>query len=107
MCRYVGVHHKGGCSFGHDLIRYAEIREGSLMDVTHGEMIEAELNRFIEKRSARKIDPDEQEELWKESVRRYNVRRREQNRLAWSLRARAEEYDQRAALLEDPEEDGR
>jgi hypothetical protein len=81
------------------------------MDVTRGEMVEAELNRFIEKRSARKIDPDEQEELWKESVRRYNARRQEENRLAWcnyfgriatSLRSRAEEYDDRArALLED------
>jgi hypothetical protein len=81
------------------------------MGVTRGEMVEAELNRFIEKRSARKIDPDEQEELWKESVRRYNARLQEENRLAWcnyfrriatNLRSRAEEYDDRArALLED------
>jgi hypothetical protein len=86
------------------------------MDVTRGEMVEAELNRFIEKRSTRKIDPDEQEELWKESVRRYNTRRQEENRLAWcdyfgriaaSLRSRAEEYDHRArALLEDSEARG-
>jgi hypothetical protein len=48
------------------------------------------------------------EELWKESARRYNTRRREENRVAWcdyfchlagSLRARAEEYDQRAQTL--------
>src|SRR5215208_2181947 len=75
-----------------------------------GEAVEAELNRLIERRSRQK-DPDEQEELWKESVRRYNARRQEENRLAWcdyfgriatSLRSRAEEYDHRAqALLED------
>ena len=85
--------------------------EGSVMDVAHGEMVEAELNRFIEKRSARKIGPDEQEELWKESVRRYNARLQEENRLAWcnyfgriatNLRSRAEEYDHRTrASLED------
>ena len=81
------------------------------MEVAHGRMVEAELNRLIEKRSSREPDPDEREELWKESVRRYNARRREENRLAWcdyfshlagALRARAEEYDHRArTLLED------
>ena len=69
--------------------------------------MEGELDRLIERRSRRK-DPDEKSELWKESVRRYNARRREENRLAWcdyfshlagSLRARAEEYDQRAQTL--------
>jgi len=57
------------------------------------------------------VDPDENEELWKESLRRYNARWREKNRLAWcdyfshlagSLRARAEECDHRAqALMEE------
>jgi hypothetical protein len=85
--------------------------EGSVMDVAHGEMVEAELNRLIERRSSRKIDPDEREALWQESVRRYNARRREENRLAWcdyfshlasALRTRAEDYDHRAqALLEN------
>ena len=75
-----------------------------------GEVVEAELNRLIERRSHQK-DPDEESELWQESVRRYNARRREVNRRAWcdyferlagSLRSRAEEYDHRArALLED------
>jgi hypothetical protein len=50
------------------------------------------------------------------SVAAYNARRREENRLAWceyfsrlagTLRARAAEYDQRAALLEDRGEVGR
>ena len=86
--------------------------EGSAMDVA-----ERELDRMIERRSRRgESDPDEREELWKESVRRYNARRREENRRAWceyfcrlagSLRARAEEYDHRArALLEGRGEGG-
>lgn len=79
------------------------------MDVAQGERAEVELDAFIERRS-RKKDLDEEHELCKESVRRYNARRREANRLAWcdyfgrlagSLRARAEEYDRRAALLEE------
>jgi hypothetical protein len=73
-----------------------------------GELVEAELDRLIVKRSSKEPDPDEREELWKESVRRYNARRREANRLAWcdyfshlawSLRARAEEYEGRAKRL--------
>ena len=54
------------------------------MDVTRGEMVEKELDAMIERRARKgEVDPDEQEELWKESVRRYNARRREENRLAW------------------------
>ena len=80
------------------------------MDIARGEMVERELDAMIERRSRQK-DPDQEHELWQESVRRYSVRRREENRLAWcgyfthlagALRARAEEYDHRAqALLED------
>ena len=77
------------------------------MDIARGEMVEKELNAMIERRSRQK-DPEEASEAWQESVRRYNVRRREENRLAWCdyferlsacLRARAEEYDQRAQTL--------
>ena len=42
-------------------------------DVVRGEMAERELDHFIERRS-RGVDPDEREELWMESVRRYNTR---------------------------------
>jgi len=85
------------------------------VDVARGELVEKELDAMIERRSRRR-DPDEEHELWKESVRRYNARRREANRREWcdyfcrlagSLRARAEEYDQRIALLEDRGEGGR
>ena len=78
------------------------------MEIARGEMVERELDAMIVRRSRQK-DPDEEHELWRESVRRYNARLREENRLAWcdyfsrlvgSLRARAEEYDQRVAQLE-------
>ena len=78
-----------------------------------GEAVEPELNRLIARRSRREIDPDETEELWKESERRYNARRREENRREWCgyferlaacLRARAEEYDHRAQMLMEPTE---
>ena len=80
------------------------------------EMVERELDAMIERRSRQK-DPEEEHELWQESVRRYNIRRREENRVAWceyfshlagALRTRAEEYDHRArALSEDQGEVGR
>ena len=50
--------------------------------VAPGEAVEADLNRLIERRS-RQRDADEQEELWRESVRRYNYRKQEQLRNEW------------------------
>ena len=50
------------------------------MELARSEGVEAELNRLVEKRSSREIDPDEREELWKESVRAYTARRREEMR---------------------------
>ena len=79
------------------------------MDIARSESVEADLEWLIERRLRRK-DPNEESKLQNESVWRYNERWREENRLAWcedfsglagSLRARAEEYDQRAALLGD------
>jgi hypothetical protein len=109
---YFGIHHEGGRTLGHDLTEGSTPSEGSPVDVAHTEAADAELVRMIERRSRKgEVDLDESEELWKESVRRYNARRREENRVAWCgyferlasrLRARAEEYDHRAqALLED------
>jgi hypothetical protein len=54
-----------------------------LVDLARSETVEAELNRLIEKRSSREMDPDEREELWQESVRDYTARRREEMRAAW------------------------
>jgi hypothetical protein len=79
------------------------------VDIARSEAVEADMERLIERHSRRKA-PDEESKPWNELVRRYNERRREVNRLArcdyfsrlvGSLGARAEEYDQRAALLED------
>jgi hypothetical protein len=53
-------------------------------DIGRGEMVEAELDRLIERRSQKgDADPDEQEEIWKESVRAYTARRRDEMRAAW------------------------
>ena len=45
-------------------------------EVMRGEVVEKELDLMIERRS-RGVDPDEREELWMESVRRYHARNRE------------------------------
>jgi hypothetical protein len=92
-----------------------QANERCVMDIARGELVERELDTMIERRSRQK-DPDDESELWKESVRRYNARQREDNRLAWqnyfsrlagSLRARAEEYDHRAqALMETDQPKG-
>lgn len=53
------------------------------MDVAHGEMVEKELTRMIEKRSRKEPDPDEREELWKAGVRVHNARRRKEMAAQW------------------------
>ena len=54
------------------------------MDVGCTEATDAELVRMIERRSRQgEVDPDANEELWKESVRAYAARRREEMRAAW------------------------
>ena len=69
------------------------------MDVAHGEMVEAELTAFIERRSRKgDVDPDEQEELWKASVRTYTARRREEIRAAWCKHHQGQAERLRATL---------
>ncbi|MDP9477425.1 MAG: hypothetical protein M3R38_17370, partial [Actinomycetota bacterium] len=55
------------------------------VDVERGEMVDTELDRLISRRAAqdRRPDPDEQEEIWKASVRRYHDARRSEHREAW------------------------
>jgi hypothetical protein len=50
----------------------------------HAEMVEKQLDAMIQRR-ARKgdVDPDEAEEIWRESVRRYNYRKQERLRNEW------------------------
>jgi hypothetical protein len=72
------------------------------VDVARSEMVEAEGDRLIEKRSRNgEVDPEEREELWKESVRRYNTRRREEMRAAWCEYHRDQAARHRA-VLESP-----
>ena len=49
-----------------------------------GEAVEGELDRLIERRSRQK-DPDEESELWQESVRAYEEKRRQAARVEWHL----------------------
>jgi hypothetical protein len=54
--------------------------------VEHGERVEAELDRIIERRDEerRKTEGERRaEDLWQESVRRYHARRSEDLRTAW------------------------
>ena len=48
--------------------------------------MDQELDRLISKRASQDMrpDPDENEELWKVSVRAHNARQRAENRAAWS-----------------------
>jgi broad specificity phosphatase PhoE len=64
-----------------------------------GEATEAELDRLIERRS-RQRDGDEENELWRESVRRYNARRREELRAAWCEHHQGQAVRLRAVLEE-------
>jgi hypothetical protein len=64
-----------------------------------GEAVEAELDRLIERRSRQK-DPDEESELWRESVRAYIARRREEMRAAWREYHQEQATRHRAVLEE-------
>ena len=53
------------------------------MDLARSEAVKAGLAHLLEGRSSRELDFDEREALWRESVRSYNARRREEMRAAW------------------------
>jgi hypothetical protein len=67
--------------------------------VEHAEMVEKQLDTMIERR-ARKgdVDPDEQEEIWKASVRAYTARRRQEMRAEWREHHQEQAERLRAAL---------
>jgi hypothetical protein len=52
------------------------------VNVVHAEKIEKELDAMIERRSRQK-DPDEESELWRESVERYNALLASRRRAEW------------------------
>jgi hypothetical protein len=62
--------------------------------------VDVELDRLISRRASqeRRADPDEQEELWKESVRAYNTRKQEELRAAWCEHHRVQAARLRATL---------
>ncbi len=66
------------------------------------EAIDLELDRLISKRVSqdRRPDPDEQEEMWKESVRTHTARRREEMRAAWHEYHQGQAERHRAVLEE-------
>jgi hypothetical protein len=89
------------------------------VDLARSEALEAELNRLIQKRSSRQIDPDEREELWKASVRAYEEKRRQMARLEWhafhcgqaarhraTLQALIDHHEEQAAKLMDTQPEG-
>jgi hypothetical protein len=54
------------------------------VDITHGEMAENQFDILIERRSRKgEVDPEEREEGWQESVRRFNEKRRQMARFEW------------------------
>jgi hypothetical protein len=52
------------------------------VDLARSEAVKAELAHLLEGRSSRELNSDEREALWRESVRSYNARRREEMRAA-------------------------
>jgi hypothetical protein len=69
------------------------------VDIARGEMVEKELDGMIERRSRQK-DPDEESELWRESVRAYTARRREEMRAEWCEHHQGQAVRLRAVLEE-------
>jgi hypothetical protein len=54
------------------------------MDVAHGELVEKQLDAMIQRRARKgEIDRDETEQIWEESVRRYNDRKQQLLRNEW------------------------
>jgi hypothetical protein len=88
------------------------------VDIARGEMVEKELNAMIERRSRQK-DPQEDSDLWQESAKAYEEKRRQMARLEWhlhhtaqaerlrrTLEALASHHEEQAAKLMDIEPKG-
>jgi hypothetical protein len=54
------------------------------VDIARGEMVEKELDGMIERRSRQK-DPQEDSDLWQESAKAYEEKRRQMARAEWHL----------------------
>ena len=88
------------------------------MNIVRGEMVEKELDAMIERRSRQK-DPQEDSDLWQESAKAYEEKRRQRARLEWhlhhtaqaerlrrTLEALASHHEEEAAKLMDIEPKG-
>jgi hypothetical protein len=88
------------------------------VDIARGEMVEKELDAMIERRSRQK-DPQEDSDLWQESAKAYEEKRRQMARLEWhlhhtaqaerlrrTLEALASHHEEQAAKLTDIEPKG-
>jgi hypothetical protein len=88
------------------------------VDIVRGEMVEKELDAIIERRSRQK-DPQEDSDLWQESAKAYEEKRRQMARLEWhlhhtaqaerlrrTLEALASHHEEQAAKLMDIEPKG-
>jgi hypothetical protein len=53
------------------------------MDAARTEVIESEIDRIIERRAGEARDAGRVEELWRDSTRLHNERRRKENGAAW------------------------
>jgi hypothetical protein len=83
------------------------------VDIVRGEIVEKELDAMIERRSRQK-DPQEDSDLWQESAKAYEEKRRQMARLEWhvhhtaqaerlrrTLEALASHHEEQAARLMD------
>jgi hypothetical protein len=83
------------------------------MDIARGELVERELDTMIE-RCSRQKDPQEDSDLWQESAKAYEEKRRQMARLEWhlhhtaqaerlrrTLEALASHHEEQAARLMD------
>ncbi len=88
--------------FGHSLPGCSQASEGSLVHVARADAVDSQFDRLISRRASQdwRPDPDEREELWKESVRRYTARRREEMRAAWCEYHQGQAERHRAVLEE-------
>jgi hypothetical protein len=88
------------------------------VDIVRGEIVEKELDAMIERRSRQK-DPQEDSDLWQESAKAYEEKRRQMARLEWhlhhtaqaerlrrTLEALASHHEEQAAKLTDIEPKG-
>jgi hypothetical protein len=81
---YAGTAARSGRRFEGRL--FVAVTSESGGDIAHGEIVENELDRLIRKRHDRRVaEEGERPErvAWTESERRYDARRRAENRAAW------------------------